>query len=73
MKVTFLAVRLGDRNWTVRGWLVVAHGAIRGIMSETPEGNIHYGYACDRRCAPVDGYMLFYDLVEASKWFDERL
>jgi len=42
-------------------------------MSETPEGDIHYGYACDRRCAPVDGYMLFYDLAEASKWFDERL
>jgi hypothetical protein len=73
MTVSFLSVHLGDQNLKVRGWLVLSQGAVRGIMSEFPDGSIHYGYACDQRVAPVEGYMVFCDLVHASTWFGERL
>jgi hypothetical protein len=73
MTVSFRPVQLGDRNHTARGWLVVASGAVRGIVSEAPDGRIHYGFACDRRLQPEDGYKLFQDLHDARQWFDERL
>jgi hypothetical protein len=73
MTVSFRPVQLGDRNRTARGWLVVACGAVRGIVSEAPDGRIHYGFACDRRLQPEDGYKLFHDLHDARQWFDERL
>ena len=73
MTVSFRPVELGDRYLTARGWLVVAYGAVRGIVSEMPDGRIHYGFACDRRLQPEDGYKLFQDLQHARWWFDERL
>lgn len=73
MTVSFRAIQLGDRYLTTRGWLVVAYGAVRGIVSEAPDGRIHYGFGCDRRLQPEDGYKLFHDLDDARRWFDERL
>jgi hypothetical protein len=73
MTVSFRPVQLGDRYRTARGWLVVAYGAVRGIISEAPDGRIHYGFACDRRLQPEDGYKLFQNLQDAQQWFDERL
>ena len=73
MTVSFRAIQLGDRHITARGWLVVACGAVRGIVSEAPDGRIHYGFGCDRRLRPEDGCKLFHDLGDARWWFDERL
>jgi hypothetical protein len=73
MTVSFRPIQLGDRYRTARGWLVVAYGAVRGIVSEAPDGRLHYGFACDRRLQPEDGYKLFHDLQDARRWFDERL
>lgn len=73
MNVRLLPIRLGDRRLVARGWLIVAYGAVRGIVTERSDGCIHYGYSCDRRLQPEDGYMLFHSLEEASKWFDDRL
>jgi hypothetical protein len=38
MTVSFRPVQLGDRYRTARGWLVIAYGAVRGIVSEMPDG-----------------------------------
>jgi hypothetical protein len=73
MAVKLLPICLGDRRLTARGWLIIAYGAVRGIIAERPDGCIHYGYACDRRLQPDDGYMVFPNLEDASKWFTDRL
>lgn len=71
--VALHAVRLGDRHRTARGWLVVAHGAVRAVMSATPDGRILHACACDRRVLPADGLMLLEDLEEAQAWLELRL
>lgn len=66
-------VRLGDRGRTARGWLVVAEGALRGIMSAGADGQeVVFAFACDRRIEP-HGVMLFQDIVEAQAWVEKRL
>ena len=53
------------------GGLLGALGAM--TISEAPDGRIHYGFGCDCRLQPEDGYKLFHDLDDARRWFDERL
>jgi hypothetical protein len=74
MGVTFSPVRMGDRRRTARGWLVVAEGALRGIMSAGPDGQVVHGFACDQRIAPgSDGVIVFQGLDEAYAWAEKRL
>jgi hypothetical protein len=55
--VALQGVRIGDRRRIARGWLVVADGAIRGILSAGTDGEVLFGFACDRRVTPEDGLM----------------
>lgn len=72
MQVTFDRIRLGDGRRTAAGWLIKSDGVLRGIMSADTDGCVHFGFACDRRIAPVDGYMCFRDLAEAQAWILDR-
>jgi hypothetical protein len=71
--VSLHPIRLGDRRQTASGWLIVAQGAVRGILSSGPDGQVLHGCACDRRILPPGGLMLFQDLDEAQAWLEERL
>lgn len=71
--VALQTVRLGDRGRTAKGWLVVSSGALRGILSEGPEGSVVFGFACDRRIMPEGELMIFVDLDEALAWLEKRL
>ena len=73
MRVAFDRIQLGDRRRTAPGWLITADGALRGILSADADGCVHFGFACDRRIAPDDGYMCFRDLAEAQAWIIRRL
>jgi hypothetical protein len=55
-------IRIGDRRRTARGWLVVSAGAVRGILSAGPDGEVIHAFACDRRIAPEGGLMIFRDI-----------
>lgn len=72
MQVTFDRIRLGNGRRTAAGWLIKSDGVLRGIMSADADGCVHFGFACDRRIAPVDGYMCFRDLAEAQAWIRDR-
>jgi hypothetical protein len=71
--ITLHPIRLGDRRQTAPGWLIVAQGAVRGILSSGPDGQVLHACACDRRILPAGGLMLFQDLDEAQAWLEERL
>jgi hypothetical protein len=71
--VALSPIRIGDGPRTARGWLVVAHGAVRAILSAGDDGQIIHAFACDRRVVPEDGMMIFVDLDEAHAWFEKRL
>ena len=40
MKITLLPVRLGDRQRTAPGWLILSDGALRGLFSEGAQGEV---------------------------------
>lgn len=67
------AVRLGDRKRTGIGWLVVAQGAVRGILSSGSDGEVVHAFACDQRILPKGGLMVFRDLDEAHAWLERCL
>jgi hypothetical protein len=71
--VSLHPIRLGDRRQTAPGWLIVAQGAVRGILSSGPDGQVLHGCACDRRILPTGGLMRFEDLEAAQAWLEERL
>lgn len=71
--VSLQAVRLGDRQRTARGWLIISDGAIRGILTEGPEGEVYLGSACDRRIEPGENPLMFRDVLEAQAWVVKRL
>jgi hypothetical protein len=70
--VTLHGIRLGDRRRTARGWLAVAGGAVRAILSAGMDGEVLLGFACDRRVAP-EGLLVFHDIEEARAWLEKRL
>lgn len=71
--VRLYEVRLGDRQHTRRGWLILSEGAVRGLLIAGEDGEILFGLAFDRRIRPVDEMMVFRDLAEAQAWFEKRL
>lgn len=54
------------------GWLVIADGALRGIVSQSDDGELVLAAACDRRIQTPDP-MLFRSLDEAHAWIRRRL
>lgn len=71
--VSLHPIRLGDRRQTAPGWLIVAQGAVRGILSSGPEGQVLHGCVCDRRIFPPNGLMTFDNLDEAQAWLEFRM
>lgn len=70
--VTLHGIRIGDRGRTARGWLVVSDGAVRGILSAGQDGEVLFGFSCDRRITP-EGVIVFRDIEEARVWLEKRL
>lgn len=70
--VSLHPVRLGDRHLTGQSWIIVAQGAVRGILGSGPDGEVLHGCACDRRILPPGGLMVFEDLDEAQACSSSR-
>lgn len=70
--VSLHGIRIGDRRRSARGWLIVADGAVRGILTAGQDGEILFSLACDRRIAANDA-IGFRHLNEAQAWLEKRL
>ena len=68
--VSLHPIRLGDRGRTAPGWMIVAQGAVRGILGSGPDGQVLHACACDRRILPPNGLVVFEGLEEAQAWLD---
>jgi hypothetical protein len=73
VSMSLYPVKLGDRRRIASGWLVLSEGAVRGILSASADGEVLFGFACDRRIEPEGGMMQFRDLPEAHAWLERRL
>lgn len=71
--VRLTPIRLGDRKRTAEGWLVICDGALRAIASRDEDGAVLYGFSCDARIRPLDGFMRFRDRPEFEAWLRKRL
>ena len=65
-------IMLGDRHRRGSGWLVISEGAVRAVLTPGEDG-VYFGFACDQRVRPENGYEVFSSLDEAQHWMTARL
>jgi hypothetical protein len=65
-------ITLGDGPVRATGWLVIADGALRAVLTPA-DGGAWLAFACDRRLRPPDGFVRFRGLAQAEDYMRRRL